>query len=264
MDNFHDLFGVLRFSAGRRIRLYDQILPLAKERKLREVIAYIVRARSHDMELRALENQWAADAGRRVYADSVQALDQVVDQNTTSVRDVAVGHVRGLPADNPLRREVGEFVTAVFPAGPGAITSLPYVDQVAACEVVVEQVQGRFAPLMARLGLTDKVAYLAALVAEYRDEVNKTPEPLDYAVVREMRDRGHKYMVDILAMIGGRYYDSDNREHVATRDELLAPFFAQHHIVRAGYRLRRSGQARPEDTESPDSSSDAPAAEPSA
>lgn len=259
---WNDMFALARSTSGHRISMYNQIRPMAEKRDQETLIQHIDRARAHDLQTRNLENQWEAQPARTPYPAELPLLDGMADRTLTSIRDIAVAQAAGLAPGDAWHEKVEHFVADVFPAGVFAITSLPYVEQVAAMEVIVDKLRRQHAPLVAELGLERKALRLAELTVAYRACVDRT-RPIDFAVVRQARQRGQAYMLEIIGLILGTYFDSDNPEHVAAREELLAPIHAHDEMIRATLRSRRSRGEAPADEVPTDEApgSDEPAAD---
>lgn len=241
MAALKDLFALAQFSSGRRISAYNQIRPIAVARDLPALIRHLDRAKAHDVRTRELESRWAAQTRRGLYPAELGPVDNLVDNILASIRDIAVAQAKGLEPGHELHDEVHRFIDALFPAGVAAITSLPYVDQAAAVEVLLEALQGELAPTVARLGLGLKVERLAELMVTYRRLVDHAQKPLRFATVRAARERGQEYLREIISIIAGTFFDADDPAHVAARDALLAPIRAHEKRVRAALRARRRG-----------------------
>ena len=250
-SKFVNLFAVNRFSSGRRVSIYNQLEEAARARRLIAVLPYIERAREHDLATRALDDRWAAPERRTLYPRTLRRIDNLSDGVLGQFRDIARAQIADLDPEDPFRHQVERMLATLFPAGLSAITSLPYIDQVAAVENILVELNGGFAPLMADLGLQRKVARLAELTAEYREAVDRPASPLDYASVREARDRGHAYLLEIICMIIGIYHDSDNPEHREARAELLGPIIAHSRTVQVLRRRDRAGNGGSDEVPEP-------------
>lgn len=237
---------MVRFSAGQRISTYNQVRPIAEAQELTTLVHHVDRSKTHDFHTQRLDSLWVVQQTRGLYPPELQATDDAADHTLTGIRDVAAGHVRGLPADDPFRAQVHRFLDDVFPGGVGATTSLPYVDQAAAMEMILDKLHGEHWPLAQDLGLARKVRYLQKLTVEYRGYVDAGAKPLTFAEVRAARERGHEYLLQAVAIILGTYHDHDDPEHVRKRNELMAPIDKMASIVRAVARARRNGTPLPE------------------
>lgn len=235
-------FSVVRMSHGQRISAYNQMRPIAERQDFFLAVRQVDKAKAHDIGLGALEARWAAQQAGGLYPPELQVTDGLSDNTLTGVREVAMGHIRGLPPGARLRTRVEEFLENIFPGGVGATTSLPYVDQVAAMEIIVAKLQGEHKDMVEELGLHNKVRYLAELTIAYRRLVDAGVQPVSFAEVRATRDRGHELELELIAIIMGTYHDSENPDHVRKREELLAPLRKQIDITHAQIRTRRYGR----------------------
>lgn len=246
MAAYSSYFSMVQFSAGQRISTYNQVRPVAEEQGFAALVRHVDRARAHDIHTQRLDSLWVAQQSRGLYPPELQETDDASDQTLTGIRDVAVGHVRGLPENHPLHGRVEHFLGDVFPGGVSATTSLPYVDQVAVMESILAKLQGEHRALVQELGLLPKVGYLGELTRAYRTYVDAGIKPLTFPVVRAARERGHGYLLQTVAIILGTHHDHDNAEHVRKREELMAPIDKMVAVIRSVARARRNGAPLPE------------------
>ncbi|MEM9492614.1 MAG: hypothetical protein AAGC55_25930 [Myxococcota bacterium] len=246
------LFALARFSSGRRLSLYNQLLPVARQRQMTQLVALIETAHLHDLYTRTLDDRWVQGNQRNRYAPEVKIIDSQVDALLGRIRDLLVSHIEDLDDKDPLAARITALLGELFPKGLFAITHLPFIDQVAAVENALARLQGQRADVVAELALTHKVAKLAELTREYRQAVDVDTR-LDFAEVRQARDRGHEYLVQIVCTIMVAYPDLDDPEKRAERDELLAPIIAHDQAARAQRRARRG---RTDDGDGPNDDGD--------
>jgi hypothetical protein len=246
MAVYSSYFSMVQFTSGQRISTYNQVRPIAEEQGFARLVLHVDRARAHDVHTRRLDSLWVVQQTRGVYPPELQDTDDVSDQTLTGIRDVALGHIRGLPVHDPLHGKVEHFLADVFPGGVGATTSLPYVDQVAAMEVILAKLQGEHWPLAQGLGLQRKVRQLGELTTAYRAYVDGGARPLAFSEVHAARERGHGYLLETVAIILGTYHDADDAEHVRKRAELMAPIDKMAELIRAVARARRTNTPLPE------------------
>ncbi|MCG8425301.1 MAG: hypothetical protein MJE77_46065 [Proteobacteria bacterium] len=242
---------VLLLSSGQRFLIYSRMRPRAEALNHAILVQHIARGSQHERATRKLENQWSAKNKRSTYVDAVAKIDQLVDNLLSGIRDIISGHRKGLPAHHDTVRQADAFLTEIFPFGVYAITSLPYVDEVMAVEVLVDKMQGELAPLVEHFGLQSKLAQLAELVAEYRRLVDLGREDVEFTQVRKSRNRGQQILREVVAIVLGTYFDSQDDDHVAAREHLLEPLIeeldAQHSRLRV---QRRTKNGEPDgDTE---------------
>lgn len=249
---------VARMSAGRRLKAYQSILVEATElakfadapirAMLGALIAHVRRAIAHDEHTLGLDVRWAGSKAKPQYDDATMSLDAKVDDALVGIRDALRSCSRGLPPEHPSVVAAQELGDELFPKGVNAIIRLPFVEQAPVVAQIVSKLQSpERAPVVAALGLGDRVAYLAELSARYLNLVNLSRKDLAFATVRTARDDGHAYLLEIVATIFGIYRDSRDPAQVAARTRLLAPVHEQQQIVRDKLRAGRRGGASAED-----------------
>lgn len=234
------LIKLVNFTSGRRIFALRKVRDAASAQGDTELVERIDAALADDRETRALDNRWVGSKGKPSYGPEVPEIDNWVDQLLTSIRDAAASFTKGAFAGTQRRVQAERVLGAVFPAGVQAITSLPYVDQVAAVEVMLDQLRGPQAADVAALGLTALVDRLAELTEQYRTAVDRGRQRLEFATVQAARKRGQRNLLEVVAMILGRYYSHTDSDHVHQRAQLLAPVLEQDRAIRAIVSARRS------------------------
>ncbi len=237
--NIETLINLPIFTSGRRISIYNQMRLIGMRRNLTVLVAHIDRGLEHDRQTRELDNRWAKKVRGRRYVREVQELDHVLDPVLASVRDISLGHIRGLPEGDRIVLEVDAMLTDIFPAGVSAITSLPYIEQAAATETVVGKLQTEHALLVDELGLRARVDFLARLTLDYRTAIDHSRN-LTFARVSEYRRRGQQLLAEVMALMLGMFHDSTDPQHVDARTELLEPVLEQIADLRATRRRRNN------------------------
>ena len=228
------------FTSGRRIYALRKARETANLIGRPDLVQRIDTALVDDRETRALDNRWAGSRGTPIYSSDVPQIDNWVDQLLTSIRDAAASFTKGAFAGTSRQLEAERFLKAAFPNGVQAITSLPYIDQVAAVEVLLGQMQSSLGAQISALGLIGLVERLAELTAQYRVAVDQGREELDFATVQASRRRGQRNLLEVVAMIIGAYYSHTDADHMARRDQLLAPIMEQDKAIRALMSARRA------------------------
>ena len=256
MTILKQLIPLMQFSTGQRLRILHRLRQRALEHGFRELLPLIDRAIEREQRTQALENNWPGRSMRSPYTDQVVDIDAIVDQLLGGLRDVARGHIRGLPADDPMAVMCEHFLTEVFPNGLQAVVSLPFVDQVAAVEVIVGKLGGELADTVRALGLEQKRERLAELTVEYRRLVDEIRSEMRFTDIREARALGHELLRQIIVMVLGRFHDAADPDHLAARDALLAPLIIQLDETRARARARRRNRADESDASGPGDSGD--------
>lgn len=233
-----DLLPLLQMSSGRRISVLKQMRELAVALGQPPLVSYIDRALAHDGMTRDYDNRWAEPTRRSLYAREVKEIGRCADICLSSIRDIVEAQIRGVPADNPVVMEARAMLEDIFPAGVRAITALPFIDEVAACEVVVAKLNGRWATTVTTMGLTQRLAFLADYTRKYREAVDQHRN-LSFATVQHYRKRGQQFLREVVIIALALYPDSSDPAQVAIRERLLAPLMTQLADVRAHNRVRR-------------------------
>jgi hypothetical protein len=231
---------VVDFTSGERVVILTATRDIAMRLGLTDVVQHVEQALEHERMTREFDKRWAGQPAGRMYSQRVIELDNLTDPVLTSIRDIAVSHTKGLPANDELVVRVNEMLSELFPSGLAAVVTMSCVDQVGATEVIVDKLQTSYAPLATELGLTRRVAYLAELTVEYRAAVVNDRE-LGFPEVKAMRDQGQLALREIVAMILGQLADSRDQVKVAQRQELLEPLGFETNRVRKR-RVRRRGR----------------------
>lgn len=236
------LFNIYVLSTGRRLFAVQQVKKRAAERGCAAIEQRCALCLEHDRTTRGLESRWLAqqNAAPLLEASATKRVDVLTDRALTSLRDGAEAQLAAAVPGDGLAEKVAAFLLDLFPGGVAKVTSLPYVDELAAVDGIVEKLQGSLAPVAAELGLTRIADRLAQLAVEYRDalEADK-PTAIDFGDVRAARARGQDLMLQVVAMIAGTYPDS-TPEDTAARAALLAPILEQNEAVRLYLRSRRA------------------------
>lgn len=228
-----------RLRTAVRLSLYNQIQPEVDARGLARVSAYIERARAHDVACAESEALWYSQISRGRYAADMADLDPLADRLLFGVQNVALGHQSGLSAGHSLAARIDRFLAELFPAGVAAITRLPYVEQAVALERCVDRLHGPLAPMVTEMAIQSLVDRLAEITVAYRASVDAGHGRVPFTNVRAARERGHLFLLEIVAMIVSEYHDADDPDQVAARAELLAPVAEQLAIARAQNRALR-------------------------
>ena len=240
--DLEDWIDVAALSTGRRLFVLEQMRVAAQDMGGNDdVVARIDEAAAHDEQTRALENRWGGVRSGNFDAVGVGPLDGRLDRAISAVRDGAELQRQGAAHDEPIHATVDGFVKAAFPRGVFAITSLPHVDQMSETQELLGRLRGPLAGQVTELGLLRQVLRIEEILPQYRAALHGTGElTLAFAPVREARRRGQRYLLELVAMVLGRYNRADEPAHRNARERLLAPLWKQTQAARA-LRGRRAG-----------------------
>lgn len=227
------------FTTGRRIFALRHVRAAAVALNLPDLVTHVDQATAHDRATRKLETQWRlrGDFDRR-HAPEAQEVDNRLDQALTATRDVAATYARAAPLGSPRRETAERFLAKAFPDGVYPITSLPFVEQLAAVEDLLEVIATELPAEVAALGLGEMIALVAEITDEYRAVLDRGPSNVEYAEVQVARERGQTWLVELVVKILGHFPNTEDRAHEQARDELLGPILAQQKAIRRYLRER--------------------------
>jgi hypothetical protein len=228
-------------TVGRRLLALKQMRALAAARGEPPLIDSIDQLIAYDEELIGRENLWRQQRDQSLTRPEGKRVDALVDRQISLVFSTSAQCLEGLdPLKDAALRAKGEaMLGGLFPNGVGAITSLPYDDELAVVEHIIKGLEGEWAPVVAELGLTRQVARLRALGAEYAAALGKLPQVvLDFKTLRAERWLGHELMLGVIAQVLALYHGPDPKS-AASREALLLPIRAQDRRI-SEYIKRRS------------------------
>lgn len=205
---------------------------------------------SEDRKCLALERKWAgvaAEAKGKVaavpgatVADATKKVDALVDRTLTAVRDNAESQRAGAAEDDPIHATVIGFLKAIYPSGLQEVTSLPYVEELAAVEDILEKVASpQLAPVVEELHLGKLVERLGTLTKQYRAALHmpEAAQVIAFSDVRAARAAGQERLLQAVAMIVGKHFGSTPKD-IAARADLLEPILKQNVAIGAAMKGR--------------------------
>lgn len=232
--------GIIKLSSAQRMAILDAAAQVAADRGDSELASHVERAQAHEANVRDLErDQQSGAASQAVYPPEMKPLDDRLDRSLTGLRSIVYGYMYGDESDAETQELGGQLLDGIFPSGVAAIIRLPYRDQAVATQDIASKLANEFADHVAFFGLTRKVANLNALSAEYSATLERGRDDVTVAEVRSAQQRGHLYMLEVLARVIGMAFDSNNPDHVADRERVLDVLFAQIAQTRARRIARR-------------------------
>ena len=237
-------FSLPRFDAAVRLSIYDQMTPLAERLGLDQISAYIERAQRHDRETSDLERRWAMQTSKDRHGLDLVDLEPLSSRLLWRIREVARGYAIGAEAGDPLIDRVAKFLDALYPAGVSAISGLPHQPRAHALRGCVDKLQGPLAPMVDELGLRALVSRLQLVTDAYHAAVEAGDGRISFRQIYAARKRGHRYLLELIAMIVAHFHDSDNLRSARARSRLLAPISEHAAIARAALRAQQRRRAR--------------------
>jgi hypothetical protein len=157
----------------------------------------------------------------------------------SSLRDAAVAQATGADEGDPIIALSESFVRTVFPKGVIELTSLGFVDELAAVDNILAAFNTHLAPAVTELGLTRLAKRLAKLAIEYRAALD-APDPtiISFGAVRAARALGQQHLLQAVAQIVGKHW-RDTPDDIAARAALLTPVLKQNDAIRESLRIQR-------------------------
>lgn len=242
-----DLLHLVKLPSDRRLQAFQEMLDLAREDGADQLATHLERALAHERQLGELEQRWRDDEQPDQPAPEMLEVDNLTDHTLSAIRFVLVAHLRSALPDYERSAAAGRVSKAIFPDGLDAVISLPYAEELSAIEGIVQSLREELAAEVEMLGLRHLVARLAKLAVPYREALERTSDTVMYRAVKKARDRGHEFMLEIVALIVGRYFRADDPVHERKRALLLEPLVAQQQALRDDMRTRHGDDDTPED-----------------
>lgn len=264
------IFDFYVFPTGRRLFALGQVAKRAKAAGHGDLAKHCNAAIAEDRKCLALERRWAgvvAEAKGKAPAAPAPSgapdpakIDPLVDRTLTAIRDHAEAQRAGAPIDDSIHATVVGFLKTVFPSGVSDVTSLPYVEELAAVDDILGKLGGaELAPVVEELGLQRLVKRLAGVTEQYRAALHApAPETLMFGNVRRARAEGQERLLQTIALIAGKHFQSTPAD-VAARANLLGPIMEQNDAIGAAMRGRSTVQDVNPETGEPDPNAVAPA-----
>jgi len=244
MDSSLDtLITLYSFSTGRRLFAFRQLLTLTQSPtySFPALETHLTAALAHDAQTRDLERRYAISPAPSSPSGVTEAkrVDILVDRTLSSIRDTAVAQATGADEGDPIIALSENFVRTVFPQGVNDLTSLGFVDELAAVDNILTAFTTDLAPSVAELGLTRLAKRLAKLAVEYRAALD-APDPaiVRFGEIRAARAQGQRHLLQAAALIIGKHW-SDTPDDVTARAALLAPILKQNDAIRHSLRTHR-------------------------
>jgi hypothetical protein len=246
------LFNLYVLSTGRRTFVLQQMKPIAAELEQKSLVTMINRALEHETKTLKLEAKWEA-SGYASDPQKVKKVDAKVDRALSALRDSALAASQAAEQGDPIQATAQELIGQIFPGGVQAVSSTPYVEELAAVDTMVMQLRGPLARHVEDLGLERFVKRLAELAKEYREaQEEKRGNEVNFGDVRAARALGQELLLQAVAVVLGTFYGS-GAEHTRVRSMLMTPMMEQQEAVRQYLKFKKpiedidpeTGEAKP-------------------
>jgi hypothetical protein len=230
-------------TVGRRLLAMRQVLVVGQQRgepaplltSVQELIAY-------DSVLVNRERLWRQQRNETTRRPGAQKIDYALDRQLNVVFTTTGQLIEGLDPeqDKALIARGQALLSENFPSGVGAITRLPFDDELEVVRDIVSSLEGeQWADVVSDLGLQRQVARLRALMEAYAEALLGLPQALiEFKALRAERWLGHELMLGVVAQVLGLYHAPDPAS-VASREALLLPVRVQDQRVSEYLKRRR-------------------------
>ncbi|UQA58324.1 hypothetical protein [Polyangium aurulentum] len=234
------LLNFYAFSTGRRLLAMQQVQKAALTAGFNALVDHCSVAIAHDRATRDLEARWSGQKGAPQFSPEAKQIDILVDAALGALRDGIDAQARASAPDDALGAIAVNLAQELFPKGVGAITTLPYVEELGELDRILRRLQDQAsAPIVKDLGLTRLVARLVSLEQQYRAAIEGTGDKIAFGSVKDARAKGQRLLLQAVAMILGKH-PSDEAADQAARATLLGPILKQNEAIREYLRTRRA------------------------
>lgn len=237
------------FTPGRVVFAVRRVRQIAAELGNAPVVAACDAALAPAGSALDLEQAWAkartTRSGKRAKAPG---LDAQVDRTLSALATTVDGVVAALPADSPRAAAALLFRGQAFPSGPGALTSLPYEDELAAVQSLLRRCTGSgdLVTPVERLQIQYLVDRLGELAGQFQEVLGQSStRELGYDQVVDARAATQEKLLKLFVKILG--IDAERPEDEAHLSRLLAPILEQN--ARIGQSMKRRSRVLDVDPE---------------
>lgn len=234
-------FALYVLTVGRRLLAMRQTLVLVEAHNGPDALrANLVQLIKYDEGLVGRENLWRQQRKSSKARPDAKQVDGSVDKQLGSIFTTTDKFLAGLDpeADKDFIVQGQKMLAELFPEGVGAITNLPYEDELEAVRYILSELGGTWKSTVAELGLNRHVARLHTLTDDYEAALGKLPQTLvDFKVLRAERWLGHELMLSVVSQILSAYGDL-NPATIDTREAVMLPINTQNLRI-ADYLKRR-------------------------
>lgn len=237
--SIYEFLALPKLTPGRRMKALERMRLAAVARGLTDLVTAIdgaIRVEDHAL---ALVMRWeAAAADHAMHAGGAQKLDAQLDRALSGLHESLQLKVRAFEGSQAQMAHA--LIEALFPKGPGPITSLPYVDQNAQVStLLVKMGVSPHRDALVALHLQDWVERIREVNEQYGRALTR-PERLTHEQVVAADRAGWTSMLSVVARVLGAFPEDTDGDRQGRRD-LLQPLTDQQDEMSA-LRARRRGE----------------------
>jgi hypothetical protein len=256
------IFDLYVFTSGRALFALRQVRTAADKQGFTALVEHCDAAVAHGLVTRQLERRWAGEPAGTGTNPAAQRIDVLVDRTLGAIRDGAVNATQGAAPEDPIHAKAAAFVAQIFPLSVFDVTSLAYVDELAAVDDIVGLLQGPLAGAVDEFSLGTLVKRLADLAVQYRAALETPPQSLvAFGNVRAARAEMQGMVLEAVAIIVGKHH-ARTPEGTKARLALLEPILKQNEAIAQYLKARRAVQDVDPETGEDDPALPAPATTP--
>ena len=224
--------------AGRLIYALEATQQQAEAMDLRELASACDRALKQGRVTLKAERAYARRRRKDRAMAAAAKIDPELDRSVTLLRDVLKIGVKARAAADPMKARASEMLRHLFPKGVRPITSLPYIEELAAIDDVLAEAE-QFQDVIDALALRSFLDRIAEHTAAYRSALEPIREALpDFPTIKAHRERAHELLSEVIARTLGRFPSASPEDRSAAH-ALLQPIVDQNEAMREAMRHRR-------------------------
>lgn len=187
---------------GRRLFTHKKVVERAEPKLMRDIVEHAKKAIAHDEETLRIELSRQGASTSRFGAEAMR-LDVLLDRAVTGLDAFFESFIRICGAEHDQGAAAAALREAVFPAGVGTITSLPYIQEDEAVGAVLARLaEADMKQHLARLpGVDGLIDIIAARQTEYHAELHKEDDRPSKQDMYEMQYRGNANLQGTIILI---------------------------------------------------------------
>lgn len=225
--SLHLFLKIYQFTSGRRLLVYRQTKNVAKALNFTALEQHIDKAHAFERETRKMERRWKSQGALSQQTTDYRPLDNALDRALSGLSKHCESYTHSMDPSSDHYQSAMLILQTAYPNGLQAVTQIPYEEELSEVESLLEELgKVEFAPHIQRLNLKPMLDNIKSRHQAFYAAFSASQAPtLDYGTVRARRAQSQDLLLQMIAIILGKYYDSDS--HSESRNKLLSPFQLQ-------------------------------------
>ncbi|TNE45137.1 MAG: hypothetical protein EP343_28110 [Deltaproteobacteria bacterium] len=218
---------IYQFTSGRRLLVYRQTKKVAQKLNFTALEQHIDKAHAFELDTRKMERRWKSQGSTSQQTIDYRPLDNALDRALSGLSKYCESYLHSMDETSDHYQSALVILETAFPNGLQAITQIPYEDELSDVESLLDDLNNvTLATHINRLGLKPMLDNIKSRHQAFYKAFSASQAPtLDYGTVRARRAQSQDMLLQMIAIILGKFYDSDS--HAEPRKELLTPFQLQ-------------------------------------